>query len=161
MVLCTHTSSESSYSEDDLEVMGLTVWSEARGESPAAMQGVAWTIVNRLRDASNRWPKSPAAVCRQRGQYSWWHDQHLGAISRDTPTAAAAASGGFSGGAAPAPSARELDTAKGISRQSLTGQLADNVGGAQHVFAVDMPLPAWAQGFTLTTTIGHFRFYRS
>ncbi len=48
----------------------LTLYREARGESLAGKAAVLAVIRNRANDARNRWPKQPAEVCTQPGQFS-------------------------------------------------------------------------------------------
>lgn len=65
----------------DLEIMALTVWAEARGESPNGQRAVAWVIRNRLenpgwwsRHAGDGIPDDTlAAVCRDPYQFSCWN----------------------------------------------------------------------------------------
>lgn len=65
---------------DDLTVMALTVWAEARGESPVGQKAVAWVIRNR-KENPGWWSRQKgdgipddtiAAVCRDPWQFSCW-----------------------------------------------------------------------------------------
>lgn len=65
---------------DDLDVMALTVWAEARGESVKGQTAVAWVIKNRY--LNPRWwsrnkdaipDDTIAAVCKDPWQFSCWN----------------------------------------------------------------------------------------
>lgn len=70
-----------SYSEFDIDTMALTVWGEARGETPKGQIAIAWVIKNRY--LNPRWwsrqagdgidDDTIAAVCRDRYQFSCWN----------------------------------------------------------------------------------------
>lgn len=69
------------YSDFDMETMALTVWAEARGETPKGQIAVAWVIKNRYEHprwwSRNRNDGIPddtiAAVCRDPWQFSCWN----------------------------------------------------------------------------------------
>jgi len=50
-------------------------------------KGIAWTLINRARDSRNRFPKSIADVCRQKGVLRSWNlkAQALMALPRTSP----------------------------------------------------------------------------
>lgn len=57
-----------------MEIIGTTIWREARGEGHGGMIAVAKVIKNRATDAKKRWPTDPEHVCLQRRQFSCWND---------------------------------------------------------------------------------------
>ncbi len=68
------------YTEHDLDIMALTVWAEARGESLKGQRAVAWVIRNRL-ESPGWWSRQKGdgipddtieAVCRDPWQFSCW-----------------------------------------------------------------------------------------
>jgi hypothetical protein len=55
---------------------------------------------------------------------------------------------------------KNLQIAYNLSLMLLTGQLADNTGGADHYHSIEV-LPSWAKEFKRTTQIGNHIFYAS
>lgn len=77
--------------ETDLNIMALTVWAEARGESHLGQRAVAWVIRNRF-ESPGWWSKakgipanSIAAVCRCPWQFSCWNANDPNRTRLDDP----------------------------------------------------------------------------
>lgn len=78
---------------EDLEIMALTVWAEARGESPNGQRAVAWVIRNRFenpgwwsRNANDGIPDDTiAAVCKDPYQFSCWNPSDPNRARLDNP----------------------------------------------------------------------------
>ena len=133
-----------SATEEDIDVMALTIWGEARGESFDGKVGVAWVIRNRMsKSPQYNWPDNIRGVCKQPSQFSCWNpgDPNLGQLTTLTE-----ADSNF----------REC---KEIARKVVKGELSDVSNGADHYYANYIATPDWARGKTPVATIGVHRFY--
>jgi N-acetylmuramoyl-L-alanine amidase len=72
-----------SATEYDRDVMARTLWSEARYDDLFGQRGVAWVMVNRVRDRLSRFPTTLSGVCRQKGQFHAWSQDRTGREYRD------------------------------------------------------------------------------
>lgn len=115
--------------DEDIAVVAMTLWGEARGEGEQGMQAVACVIGNRVR---RRWRRKTGyvAVCRDRWQFSCWNEndpnlRRLEAVRRN-PDAA-------------------YRLAAAIAGRLVRGELDDFTFGATHYYAVSLPRPPkWA-----------------
>jgi N-acetylmuramoyl-L-alanine amidase len=129
----------------DAEVLARTLYGEARGEGISGMTAIAWVVVNRVRRPGNRFPDTVAEVCRSPHAFSCWSPSDANAklcsaVTEADPSFALA-----------------LYIAMGV----LTGQIADNTGGADHYFAASMKTwPSWAAKMRKTARIGGHVFFR-
>lgn len=57
-----------------LVTVASTVLGEAEGEDREGKRLVAYSIMHRVWDDRDRWPKDPGAVCLQSKQFSCWND---------------------------------------------------------------------------------------
>ena len=131
----------------DRNVVGLTLWGEARGEQIEGRIAVACVIHNRLIDG--RWGSSYQAVCQARKQFSCWN--------ADDPNRA------------------KIDAlAEQLERQSfiepvigeclwiaeglIAGRFLPRVKHATHYHTRTI-VPYWAHGAEVVATIGSHLFY--
>lgn len=128
----------------DMDVAARTLCQEVRGEPLEGQDAVAHVLKNRV--ASGRWGKTLASVCLWRGQFSGWYvpsDPNFAyacSLSESDPTLIHMLS----------------------VMQAALNRADDPTGGATHyvnLSSVPQP-PAWVDGATLTTKIGHHTFYR-
>lgn len=137
--------------DDDVEVLARTLWGEARGESLAGQQAVAWSIRNRVEirlapGKPNWWGEGYKGVCQAKYQFSCWN-----ANDPNYP---------YLSGAKPIPKS-QLEALKAVARDVMTDKVPDPTGRATHYYATTMPkAPAWAKAGTPTVTIGHHKFFR-
>lgn len=116
-------------SGDDIDVIAMTLWGEARGEGEQGMRAVACVIGNRTR---RKWQGKIgyAAICRARWQFSCWNENdpnrnRLEAVRRAPDSA--------------------FRLAATIASELVRGQLDDFTFGATHYFAASMrQRPKWA-----------------
>jgi spore germination cell wall hydrolase CwlJ-like protein len=129
---------------DDLEVMALTVWGEARGEGVEGQAAVAWVIRNRARwPRRSWWGGDIRSVCLKRWQFSAWNAQDPNRekmldLCPDDPALAAV---------------RE------ICRKVLAGAIPDPTRGCTH-YCTHASRPAWKRGRDPKTTVGRHAFYQ-
>lgn len=126
------------YTPDDL-LAALTVWKEARGESPLAKRAVACVIRNRVRD--RRWANRAALVVLQPLQFSCWNT--------DDPNATQW----------PGADAIWNDCLRAVSQAAT---LPDVTRGANHYHSYPEGHPSWPKWAAgePTAKIGAFRFYK-
>lgn len=122
-------------------VVALTIWAEARGETPAGREAVASVIMWRARDmrrvktVSGR-DERLTAVCREPKQFSCWND---GALERLTPTG------------------ESWEHAQALAAAMVAGTFRSTIT-ATHYHA-DYVRPSWAARLKLVRQIGHHKFY--
>ncbi len=138
----------------DRMMVALCVWREARGESDAAMRGVAWVVRNRIADT--RWPGSGHGVVLQPRQFSAFNVGDVNAVKFPNERDAADWRAWL----------RVLDAVDdvfgfGVERVA-PGADADPTKGANHYHSIPdgRPLPGWARREAETLRLGPFRFYR-
>jgi len=56
-----------------MDILGITIWREARSEGPEGMAGVANVILNRANSLGRGWPPDAEKVCLQSYQFSCWN----------------------------------------------------------------------------------------
>ncbi len=59
------------YTFEDIRIVALTIYGEARGEGFNSKKAVAWVIRNRVSD--RRWPNSYSKTAKQKKQFSCWN----------------------------------------------------------------------------------------
>ena len=126
--------------DDALTCLARSIYWEARGESPAAMESVANVVMNRL--SQDGFPHTVCEVVRQGNeqgncQFSWWCDGRSDHALEDESYA----------------------IAKEIARKALNLQLTDRTGGALY-FHERKATPGWAARYVKTAEVGDFVFYK-
>jgi N-acetylmuramoyl-L-alanine amidase len=142
---------------NDLQIVALTLFGEARGEPIEGIVAVGSIIRNRALK-SPQFGNNFRGVCLRKWQFSCWLPQG-GQTNYDLVMAAARSLliGNVTG-----PALKEcLWVAGGL----LEGSLRDNVRGADHYYAPKAMsprgrVPSWAQGKEPVIVIGPHRFYR-
>lgn len=133
------------------QVVGMTIWAEARAEPIEGEVAVGCVIRNRLL-RPKRFAETWAGVCLAKWQFSCWIPQG-GEKNYQMLMARCEAS---LGGVQPWPR-QQLWIAEGI----INGAIEDRVSGADHYFASWMKVwPAWAKGLEPVAVLGVHRFYR-
>lgn len=133
-----------SYFDNDLLLLALMTWREARGESQEARRAVARVAVNRARDARKRWPRSVRQVVLQPYQFSSFNASDPNATK--WPALAS-------------PVWRDCVAAAG---EALGGSDGDPSRGASFYFSppVADPPPCWG-AVELTREIGCLKFWKT
>ena len=133
----------------ELDVLALTLWGEARGESLDGKAAVAWVILNRSRVRD----QSITDVCLAKLQFScWWRvggasnyaalDRLATGISHRTDAL--------------------LDECRWVAEGVLKNVVLDRTHGADHYFAASMvPRPKWAATMRQTAAVGAHLFFTS
>ena len=128
---------------DDLEVMALTVWGEARGEGPDGQKAVAWTIMNRANDpGKDWWGDTIRDVCLKKWQFSVWND--------NDPNRAKMLS--------LSPQDPLLNGIRQICSDTIAGNIPTPIGKCTH-YCTSVSTPDWKQGRSPAFTIGRHDFY--
>jgi N-acetylmuramoyl-L-alanine amidase len=126
----------------DLTFLALTIWREARGESPDARTGVGFTVQNRVNNPG-WWGKTISEVVTKKWQYSSMTDPHDPQLVNW-----------------PQPTDQSwidcLNTADQILNQGAT----DTTQGADSYFDISIPPPHWATPDKFLVQIGRIKFYR-
>lgn len=131
---------------DDIDVVAMTLWGEARGEGDTGMEAVACVIGNRMK-RPRRFGRGFIGVCRQRWQFSCWNENdpnriRLDAVRRN-PDAA-------------------YRSAAAIAGRLVRNELADFTFGADHFYAVSMPSrPRWARNKEPCYRLGKHLFFNN
>jgi spore germination cell wall hydrolase CwlJ-like protein len=135
-----------------VQVVGMTIWAEARAEPIEGEIAVGCVIRNRLL-RPKRFADTWAGVCLAKWQFSCWIPQGGEQNYRMLMAKCEAALAGTQ----PWPK-QQLWIAAGI----ITGELEeDRVHGADHYYASWMSTPPkWSEGLTPTAIIGVHRFYK-
>ena len=133
--------------DPDIDTLARTIYGEARGESEEGRMAVAAVVMNRVAIGSGYgWPSSPAAVCRQKNQFSCWNagDPNLPVI--ESVTAADPV----------------FQDCIDIAQAAVQGILGDNTFGATFYHANYIPTPStWVSaGLIETVQIDHQIFFR-
>lgn len=140
----------------DQDALTLTIWGEARGEPREGKIAVAAVMRNRL-EVHYRGAQNYVDVCTAHAQFSAWTDEAVqmqaeaGILSTDPQLEQH-----------PDPVLRECWE---IARDTITGQIPDNTGGANHYLTASLYVsphaPTWAKqaGVQPTTQIGAHVFF--
>jgi spore germination cell wall hydrolase CwlJ-like protein len=134
--------------DKDRDILALTLWGEARGESLVGQIAVAWTIRNRVCDGKVKswWGEGYAGVCQKPYQFSCWN--------KSDPNFA------YLSGAKQIPF-REFAQTRIAADQVIDGKVPDPTGGATHYYATTMPAaPAWAVKAKQTLKLGRHVFFK-
>jgi N-acetylmuramoyl-L-alanine amidase len=138
----------------DAQVLGLTLWGEARSEPIEGRVAVACVIRNRLR--RGRWGNSYRVVCLARDQFSCWNDG-IDANHQALMVEALRVAGGVE---TLLPITREcLWVAQGI----VSGDVQDNTERADHYLTRELYIrnpPVWARTMKVAVRIGGHVFLR-
>lgn len=160
----------------DWAYLALTIYGEARGETPEGMQAVGSVMINRVNDG--RWGATIREVVTQSRsnaagrtvfQFSCWgdenkdemaeifeYDRRLTQLLVDDPRGYQKLKAELESNA----NWKAWQEAKKIAYELLKGVRKDNTGGADHYHtaAVD---PSWNRKMTLTATVGAHQFLRA
>jgi N-acetylmuramoyl-L-alanine amidase len=128
---------------DELEVMALTVWGEARGEGAEGQAAVAWVIRNRARwPRHSWWGDDIRSVCLRPWQFSVWNardpnrDKMLDLDSHDP----------------------SLAGIREICRKVLADEIPDPTEGCTH-YCTQVSRPEWKRGRLPRKSVGRHAFY--
>lgn len=160
----------------DWAYLAVTIYGEARGETPEGKQAVGSVIVNRMKDG--RWGDSIQAVVTQSRtnsagrrvfQFSCWgddnkdemeevfaNDRRLTELLRTDPKAYQELKDRLESNA----NWKAWQEAKKIAYEILRGARHDNTGGANHYHTVAVD-PSWNREMPVTATVGAHKFYRA
>ena len=128
---------------DELEVMALTVWGEARGEGEDGQAAVACVIRNRAScQPRSWWGGDIRSVCLKPWQFSVWNEQDP---NRDKMLGLR-------------PDDPALCRIREICRRVLAGEIGDPTGGCTH-YCTQVSRPAWTSGRDPKVTLGRHGFY--
>ncbi len=128
---------------DELEVMTLTVWGEARGEGPDGQAAVAWVIRNRAQwEPRSWWGGDVRAVCLKPWQFSVWNE---GDPNRDKML-------GLD------PSDPTLRSIREICRGVLAAEIGDPTKGCTH-YCTHVSRPPWRSGRDPKVRHGRHEFF--
>lgn len=138
---------------DDVTVLALTIYGEARGEKREGREAVANVILNRvmLRQWSvgpASWGRSVKDVCLARLQFSSWN--------ADDPNRAKMLALG-----AGEVSNKAYDECMAIAKRAIRSELNDNTGQADHYLVTAIASRTkWAKGKKPVAVIGAHSFYK-
>ncbi len=130
-----------------IDVLGRTIYGEARGESEAGMKAVACVFLNRIKHAQKKdgfwWGNDIFAVCQKPYQFSCWNkdDPNRDVILNVTKVK---------------PVFRQ---ALEIARQAVDGTLKDITMGADHYHTRSVK-PNWSKGKRPCALIGSHVFFK-
>lgn len=123
-----------------ISMLALAAYREARGEPDGGILAVMFVIMNRSKDARNRWSKDPVEVITQPLQFSsisYKGDAQLTLF----------------------PNAAQAFKFVKLAFQAYYGLVPDPTGGANHYHATYVN-PSWADPLRMTTQIEHHKFYK-
>lgn len=138
------------------DVVGLTLWGEARGEEQLGRFAVASVIGNRVAARRRHWGLDHKAVCLAPHQFSCWTKDPHG--NHDTLMAAAHSLSNPKNHVGPV-----MRDCLAIADELLAGRLPDVTNGSTHYLRDFLyrseSCPAWAKGKTPAAVInGHLFF---
>ena len=130
--------------EEDIGVLGKTIYGEARGESVLGRAAVANVIMNRVA-RPGWWGRTVRGVCKKKWQFSCWNvnDPNLHVLKSVTKSN---------------PTFRECLV---VAELAYSGLLKDNTLRATHYFNSSHASPKWAEGELPCVVIGRHAFYNS
>jgi spore germination cell wall hydrolase CwlJ-like protein len=141
-----YTITEMTY--DDF-MLALCIWREGRGQSKAALSGIAAVVRNRA-NQPGRWPNTIPGVILQHAQFSSFNSTDPNSAKFPIPPSGAHFSpfGDWQAW---------LDCLEVVS-----GSPSDPTAGATNYESIEDPAkrPEWAEPSRMTAQIGAFRFYR-
>lgn len=133
---------------EDIDVLALTIWGEARGESISGQEAVASVILNRVAFSKRRgrywWGNSVVDVCQAPQQFSCWNKndpnyQKLIKVGTDDIN---------------------FCMCRRIAERAISGTLEDKTNGATHYHTRNCH-PAWVRGKMPCAEIGAHLFYNN
>ena len=129
--------------EGELRLLSQTIYAEARGEPQpfCSMAAVAFVVVNRMRDAQQRFGSGLKGVVHRANQFSVWDGNRAKLL-------------------AVGPADPSYILAQLAASAVLTGTIADPTGGSMHFVNTSIPAPPWARRMKLAAVIGNHRFYK-
>lgn len=139
-----------------VERVALTLWGEARGQSPALRAAIGSAILNRVKAQHPHWGFTADDVCLQPKQFSCWNDDG----SRNSQTVLDAARNLLrKSGAGPI-----LAECLRLAARICDGTLPDTVRKATHYYSPEAMVPrnrvpAWARGLTPVAVIDSTHFF--
>ncbi len=142
----------------DTEVVGLTIFGEARGEQTEGRIAVASVIRNRLQDG--RWGDTYEKVCLAKSQFSCWNKSDSNATLLQSIAAGLA-----DPLVAPKLSEFESDVLREcfwIADGLIANQFRSRVGSATHYVTANLfrvQPPSWAKGRTPNMAVGAHVFF--
>lgn len=131
--------------QEDMVLLGMCIWGEARGENREGKEGVAWVVKNRI-EHPRWWGKTLKEVILKPYQFSSF-------LSRDPNASKLLHPLTFD-------SSKIWDECYLIGCGVMEGTIPDPTGGADHYFDVSILPPKWATSGKKTLDIGRFHFYR-
>jgi len=138
--------------EEDIKVLAMTLWAEARGEGKDGMIAVAWAIRNRVEmDLGNDnkpdwWGEGYVGVCKAPWQFSCWN--------KNDPNYK------YLSGQVKIPDLQYY-IAKECAMLVIDGSVPDPTGKATHYYSISMIAPPkWAKHGTYSCRIGRHIFFR-
>ena len=140
------------------QIVGLTIWGEARGSTPVLRRAIASVIANRVKAQQPRWGLTPADVCLKPMQFSCWTPkggvQNYAAVIKEAEKAAQDPLAWSK--------AAMFDTMYGDP--IVAGTFKDTVHGATMYYspAAMVPktrVPAWARGLEPVADISGTLFF--
>ena len=138
----------------DVQVLGLTIWGEARGEEIEGKIAVGCVIRNRVKD--DRWPDTVKDVCLQPLQFSCWNG---GDPNRTALLAIADRFVHHADAKVDALTRECLWVAEGLIR----GIVRDRTSGANHYVSRrlwETAPPRWINGASPTSLIQRHAFFK-
>jgi N-acetylmuramoyl-L-alanine amidase len=126
---------------DDVGLLALLIWSEARGEPLPGQVAVGWVAINRAR-RGGWFGGTVREVILKPWQFSWFNPFTTGVGER--PAVPMVGEG-----------------LRMMAALALDGLATDPTGGATHFYATWLPAaPGWVAGMEFLCQIGQHRFYR-
>jgi N-acetylmuramoyl-L-alanine amidase len=131
--------------QEDLVLLGMCVWGEARGEGPEGKAGVAWVARNRA-EHPRWWGRDLKEVILKPYQFSCFLARDPNSakmrlpLKYDTPEV--------------------WDSCYLTGCEVMAGTIPDPTGGADHYFDVSILPPKWATEGKKTLDLGRLHFYR-
>ena len=126
----------------EVEILALTVYGEARGETYLGQLAVAHTILNRVKNPA-WWGSTIAGVCLKPKQFSCWDDPNRVHIMRASLDDQA------------------LRSCLRAAISAMDNIEKDLTGGADHYHVTNMPvMPGWRDTSKITVEVGRHTFYK-
>jgi spore germination cell wall hydrolase CwlJ-like protein len=121
-----------------MDILGITLWREARGEGLPGLKAVYHVINNRALDPRTIWPDNRERVCMQAYQFSCWNTSD--------------------------PQRNKYPPFGDDAYAKVTAVVLqpgdDPTGGATAYYDISIPPPSWATDANFTCQIGKLRFHK-
>jgi|MudIll2142460700_1097286.scaffolds.fasta_scaffold65317_4 hypothetical protein len=141
---------------DATDIIGLTLWGEARSEPVEGLVAVASVIANRVRDPQGRFGKTWQEVCLKPWQFSCWIPEG-GRVNYERMKLKAEQM--MATRAWPDPKETRLRECLWVARGIIDQMIRDNTRGANHYHTTVLDPPTWADPRKITVRIGAHVFY--